>query len=77
MSSYDELLKEVESLRLKNSHLQQELHDNSSQLSKLENEATSLKEALNQSQVLDWEAEGGYNEGESCREHLAVFGMSE
>ena len=38
MSSYDQLLKQVESLKVENSHLKRELEDNSSHLTTLENE---------------------------------------
>lgn len=46
ISSYDSLLKQVESLKMENTHLRRELQDNSSHLTVLENEATSMKTVL-------------------------------
>lgn len=42
-ASYDQLLKQVEALKMENSNLRQELEDNSSHLSKLETEASNMK----------------------------------
>ncbi|KAK3769602.1 hypothetical protein RRG08_043989 [Elysia crispata] len=46
MSSYDELLKQVASLKTENNHLRKELKDNSSHLTKLENDACNMKDVL-------------------------------
>ena len=46
LSSYDELLKQVESLKVENTHLRRELQDNSSHLTKLENEASTMKDVF-------------------------------
>ncbi|XP_070536754.1 adenomatous polyposis coli protein-like isoform X3 [Ptychodera flava] len=46
VSSYDQLLQQVESLKAENSHLRQELQDNSSHLTKLECEASNMKDVL-------------------------------
>ena len=46
LSSYNHLLKQVESLKTENSHLRRELQDNSSHLTKLENEASNMKDVL-------------------------------
>ncbi|XP_077993311.1 adenomatous polyposis coli protein-like [Glandiceps talaboti] len=48
VSSYDQLLHQVESLKAENSHLRQELQDNSSHLTKLECEASNMKDVLTQ-----------------------------
>ena len=45
-STYDDLLKQVESLRAENTSLRRELHDNSSHLTQLESDATSMKDGL-------------------------------
>ena len=45
-SSYDELMKQVHSLKLENTQLRQELQDNSSHLTKLENDAATMKNVL-------------------------------
>ncbi|XP_061886884.1 adenomatous polyposis coli protein isoform X1 [Entelurus aequoreus] len=49
-ASYDQLLRQVEVLKMENSNLRQELQDNSNHLSKLETEASSMKEVLKQLQ---------------------------
>ncbi|NWR79399.1 APC protein, partial [Centropus unirufus] len=49
-ASYDQLLKQVEALKMENSNLRQELEDNSNHLTKLENEASNMKEVLKQLQ---------------------------
>ncbi|KAJ8339374.1 hypothetical protein SKAU_G00361600 [Synaphobranchus kaupii] len=49
-ASYDQLLKQVEALKMENSNLRQELEDNSNHLTKLETEASSMKEVLKQLQ---------------------------
>ncbi|XP_069101780.1 LOW QUALITY PROTEIN: uncharacterized protein [Argopecten irradians] len=46
MASYDDLLKQVESLKVENSTLRQELNENSSHLSHLEDEAGNIKDVL-------------------------------
>ncbi|XP_071492084.1 adenomatous polyposis coli protein-like isoform X1 [Diadema antillarum] len=46
MSSYDQLLYQVESLKAENSHLKKELQDNSSQLNKLETESFTMKDGM-------------------------------
>ena len=46
LSSYDELLKQVASLKVENTHLRRELQDNSSHLTKLENEASTMKDVF-------------------------------
>ncbi|XP_061480056.1 adenomatous polyposis coli protein isoform X2 [Rhineura floridana] len=48
--SYDQLLKQVEALKMENSNLRQELEDNSNHLTKLETEASNMKEVLKQLQ---------------------------
>ncbi|XP_056592135.1 adenomatous polyposis coli protein isoform X2 [Triplophysa dalaica] len=45
-ASYDQLLKQVEVLKMENSNLRQELEDNSNHLNKLETEAFNMKEVL-------------------------------
>ncbi|XP_041754884.2 adenomatous polyposis coli protein-like isoform X1 [Coregonus clupeaformis] len=45
-ASYDQLLKQVEVLKMENSNLRQELEDNSNHLTKLETEASNMKEVL-------------------------------
>ncbi|XP_052011836.1 adenomatous polyposis coli protein isoform X4 [Apodemus sylvaticus] len=49
-ASYDQLLKQVEALKMENSSLRQELEDNSSHLTELETEASNMKEVLKQLQ---------------------------
>ncbi|XP_061118623.1 adenomatous polyposis coli protein [Conger conger] len=49
-ASYDQLLKQVEALKMENSNLRQELEDNSNHLTKLETEASTMKEVLKQLQ---------------------------
>ncbi|XP_038078876.1 adenomatous polyposis coli protein-like isoform X2 [Patiria miniata] len=51
VSSYDQLLAQVSSLKAENSHLKQELKDNSCQLTKLETEASCMKDALTEIQT--------------------------
>ena len=51
LSSYNHLLKQVESLKSENSHLRRELQDNSSHLTKLENEASNMKDVLSHLQL--------------------------
>uniref|UniRef100_A0A8C0G8N4 Adenomatous polyposis coli protein 2 n=1 Tax=Chelonoidis abingdonii TaxID=106734 RepID=A0A8C0G8N4_CHEAB len=45
-ASYDQLVRQVEALKKENTHLRRELEDNSSHLSKLENETSDMKEVL-------------------------------
>ncbi|CAJ0938471.1 unnamed protein product [Ranitomeya imitator] len=45
-ASYDQLLKQVEALKMENTNLRQELEDNSNHLTKLETEASNMKEVL-------------------------------
>ncbi|KAK1152389.1 adenomatous polyposis coli protein 2 isoform X1 [Acipenser oxyrinchus oxyrinchus] len=49
-ASYQQLVRQVEALRKENTHLRRELEDNSSHLSKLENETSDMKEILKQLQ---------------------------
>ncbi|OCU02245.1 adenomatous polyposis coli homolog isoform X1 [Xenopus laevis] len=49
-ASYDQLVKQVEALTMENTNLRQELEDNSNHLTKLETEATNMKEVLKQLQ---------------------------
>ncbi|KAM3874001.1 adenomatous polyposis coli protein [Diretmus argenteus] len=49
-ASYDQLLRQVEVLKMENSNLRQELQDNSNHLTKLESEASNMKEVLKQLQ---------------------------
>ncbi|XP_069481599.1 adenomatous polyposis coli protein isoform X2 [Ambystoma mexicanum] len=49
-ASYDQLLKQVEALKMENTNLRQELEDNSTHLTILETEATNMKEVLKQLQ---------------------------
>ncbi|XP_053330274.1 adenomatous polyposis coli protein [Spea bombifrons] len=49
-ASYDQLLEQVEALKMENTSLRQELEDNSNHLTKLESEASSMKEVLKQLQ---------------------------
>ncbi|XP_074934132.1 adenomatous polyposis coli protein-like isoform X14 [Phalacrocorax aristotelis] len=49
-ASYEQLLKQVEVLKMENSSLRQELEDNSNHLTKLETEASNMKEMLKQLQ---------------------------
>jgi len=46
LSSYDNLLRQVESLKQETCNLQQELQDNSSHLTKLESDACTMKNVL-------------------------------
>lgn len=46
MASYEQLVRQVEALKAENTHLRQELRDNSSHLSKLETETSGMKEVL-------------------------------
>ncbi|KFO28896.1 Adenomatous polyposis coli protein 2 [Fukomys damarensis] len=46
VASYEQLVRQVEALKAENSHLRQELQDNSSHLSKLETETSGMKEVL-------------------------------
>lgn len=43
VASYEQLVRQVEALKAENSHLRQELRDNSSHLSKLETETSGMK----------------------------------
>ncbi|ESO95067.1 hypothetical protein LOTGIDRAFT_81378, partial [Lottia gigantea] len=71
LTSYDELLKQVESLKTENSSLRQELHDNSSHLTKLENEASNMKDVLTHVQY-DMEGDYEFHEGNIyCDENTA------
>lgn len=45
-ASYDQLLKQVEALKMENSNLRQDLEDNSNHLTKLEREASNMKVGL-------------------------------
>ncbi|KAK3549829.1 hypothetical protein QTP86_015303, partial [Hemibagrus guttatus] len=45
-ASYDQLLKQVEALKMENSNLRQELEDNSNHLTKLETEASNMKQPV-------------------------------
>ncbi|OCT98539.1 adenomatous polyposis coli homolog isoform X1 [Xenopus laevis] len=49
-ASYDQLLKQVEALKMENTNLRQELEDNSNHLTKLESEASNMKDVLKQLQ---------------------------
>lgn len=49
-ASYDQLLKQVEALKMENTNLRQELEDNSTHLTILESEASNMKEVLKQLQ---------------------------
>ncbi|GFR75809.1 adenomatous polyposis coli protein 2 [Elysia marginata] len=65
MSSYDELLKQVASLKTENNHLRKELKDNSSHLTKLENDASNMKDVLSHIQgTLDEPVDLGVAEGD-------------
>ncbi|XP_038934577.1 adenomatous polyposis coli protein 2 isoform X6 [Rattus norvegicus] len=46
VASYEQLVRQVEALKAENTHLRQELRDNSSHLSKLETETSGMKEVL-------------------------------
>uniref|UniRef100_A0A8C4TS72 APC regulator of WNT signaling pathway 2 n=1 Tax=Erpetoichthys calabaricus TaxID=27687 RepID=A0A8C4TS72_ERPCA len=50
MTSYDQLVHQVEALRKENSHLRRELEDNTHHLTKLETETSDMKEVLKQLQ---------------------------
>ena len=43
VAAYEQLVRQVEALKAENSHLRQELRDNSSHLSKLETETSGMK----------------------------------
>ncbi|XP_041356018.1 LOW QUALITY PROTEIN: adenomatous polyposis coli protein-like [Gigantopelta aegis] len=58
-SSYDELLTQIEGLKSENSHLCRELQDNSSHLTKLENEASNMKDVLSHIHLAMADEEGG------------------
>lgn len=64
MASYEQLVRQVEALKAENTHLRQELRDNSTHLSKLETETSGMKvractEALvrdtNSQALMSWE----------------------
>ena len=74
MSSYDELLKQVRSLKLENTQLHRELQGNSSHLTKLENEASNLKDVLDHVQMtsgMQEDVDYSFAEESMCREHMA------
>lgn len=74
MTSYDELLKQVASLKLGNTQLHLELQGNSSHLTKLENEASNLKDVLNHVQMasaMHDDVEYSFADETMCREHMA------
>lgn len=60
VAPYEQLVRQVEALQAENSHLRQELQDNSSHLSKLETETSGMKVgrrhgwASRDPRVLDW-----------------------
>lgn len=60
MGSYEQLVRQVEALKAENTHLRQELRDNSSHLSKLETETSGMKvracmEGMGQKALMSWE----------------------
>ncbi|XP_030581587.1 adenomatous polyposis coli protein isoform X2 [Archocentrus centrarchus] len=68
-ASYDQLLRQVEVLKMENSNLRQELQDNSNHLTKLETEASNMKEVLKQLQgTIEEES------GEACGSQLELIG---
>ena len=74
MSSYDELLKQVRSLKLENTQLHRELQGNSSHLTKLENEASNFKDVLDHVQMssgMQDDVDYSFAEESMCREHMA------
>ena len=58
-ASYEQLVRQVEALKAENTHLRQELRDNSSHLSKLETETSGMKVSLH----------GGHGQKEQTRKH--------
>ncbi|XP_041825961.1 adenomatous polyposis coli protein isoform X2 [Melanotaenia boesemani] len=62
--SYDQLLRQVEVLKMENSNLRQELQDNSDHLNKLETEASNMKEVLKQLQGTIEEESGESSESQ-------------
>ncbi|XP_031177429.1 adenomatous polyposis coli protein isoform X3 [Sander lucioperca] len=67
-ASYDQLLRQVEVLKMENSNLRQELQDNSNHLTKLETEASNMKEVLKQLQgTIEEES------GEACGSQLELI----
>ncbi|XP_068190235.1 adenomatous polyposis coli protein isoform X2 [Antennarius striatus] len=66
--SYDQLLRQVEVLKMENSNLRQELQDNSNHLTKLETEASNMKEVLKQLQgTIEEES------GEACGSQMELI----
>lgn len=55
-ASYDQLLRQVEVLKMENSNLRQELQDNSNHLTKLETEASNMKVSDHIIPVYYWSA---------------------
>lgn len=52
-ASYDQLLMQVEALKMENSNLRQELEDNSNHLTKLESEASNMKVSWREMDAVD------------------------
>ena len=74
MSSYDELLKQVVNLKIENNQLQLELQGNSSHVTRLENEASNLKDVMSQVQMasgMQDDVEYSFADETMCREHMA------
>ncbi|XP_074424766.1 adenomatous polyposis coli protein-like [Larus michahellis] len=70
--SYDQLLKQVEALKMENYNLQQELEDNSNHLTKLEAEASNTKEVQSVDMVYDKE---GIAQLSKTVERLEIFSV--
>lgn len=69
MGSYEQLVRQVEALKAENTHLRQELRDNSSHLSKLETETSGMKvracmEGMGQKVLMSWE---GFSKHVNCQ----------
>lgn len=83
LPSFNHLLKQVESLKSENSHLRRELQDNSSHLTKLENEASNMKDVLshiqltmngkNGSSECSWSTENSGEMGDTLHQGKIVF----
>ncbi|XP_006898061.1 PREDICTED: LOW QUALITY PROTEIN: adenomatous polyposis coli protein 2 [Elephantulus edwardii] len=66
VTSYEQLVRQVEALKAENSHLRAELRDNSSHLSKLETETSGMKEVLQRLQgKLEQEARALVSSGQT------------
>ena len=71
LTSYDNLLRQVESLKQETCNLQQELQDNSSHLTKLETDACTMKSVLSH---IDTAMEDNETVCDTCSETSSIHG---